>query len=206
MQLALIVSSPGGKPCLHVDDDPVRTLPVAGLFDAVCWALNTFPAAFGEYTWIAPEKIAGRPELLNRIHLNHGEPGALLFLAEGSRPFHFFLSGLTLHTGPDAVLKAVLEGVAYSWGTSILEAVHKSTLPGTTPPGEMCVSGWPFRVNHFCRFLADSTAMTVRCPSAAFSPASTALRFQETRNRHARLSSEMGGCFSVLADIEKDIT
>lgn len=209
MRAELRVAGPGRDPSLRVDG-LARSFPVVGLYEAVCWALTTFPACRSLHGALTPGELAGRPELLNQVGIDSREPGGLLFFVAKS-PFRFYLYGLSLHTGPSAILKAVVEGVAHTWSTLLLEEVIVESEGGAGPGwgpraglearGELHGSGWPFRVEPFCRFLAGSSGMTVLASAAACSPGRSAPLFQETRARHARLCGEMAGCFSVLADI-----
>lgn len=214
MQATLSAAGTGGDPRLQVEG-LARPFPAVGLYEAVCWALYAFPGAFEKLATITPESLARRPELLNSAGIDSGEPGPLLFFA-AKPPLRVFLYGLSLHTGPPAILKAVVEGVAYTWSTLLLEEMVVESEGGAGPGwgpgaglearGELHGSGWPFRVEPFCRFLADSSGMTVLASAAACSPGRSAPLFQKARARHARLCGEMAGCFPVLADIEKNIT
>jgi hypothetical protein len=196
MQATLRVSGPGAAPTLLVEGR-ARPFPAAGLFESVCWVLEAFPAGFAAFReFLAPRELALRPELLNSAGVDTEEPGPLLFSAARS-PWRFFLYGLSLRTGPGDILKGVLEGVAYTWATLLLQEADGGELRG---------EGWPFRVDPFCRFLADSSGMRVAASGPVYAPSPGAPLFREARSRHARLAREMGGCFPVLADIEKNIT
>ncbi|MFW6181469.1 MAG: hypothetical protein ACOC8N_06940 [Spirochaetota bacterium] len=196
MQAALRVSGPGDTPAFLVDGR-ARPFPAAGLYESVCWILEAFPAGFAAFREnLAPRALALRPELLNTAGIDTAAPGPLLFFTARD-PRRFFLYGLSLRTGPGDILKGVLEGVAYTWAALLLQEAGGRELRG---------EGWDFRVDPFCRFLADSSGMQVAASGSVYDPSGSASLFREARSRHARLAREMGGCFSVLADIEKNIT
>jgi hypothetical protein len=136
------------------------------------------------------------PSVLNAACPEVGAPGEVLFLVSQDR---FLVSDLTLHTDYRSLLHSVLEAVVYCW----CEFLRAHT--GCTP-GRIEGEGWPFGIDQFCRILSESSGVPVRSLTTgeSFSPTYRSALYRKAAERWQEAYTEMAGCFSILADIEKN--